>query len=418
MHLAEILAAGRPGPHDAGPPAPAADAAGSRARRRSRRPRAPRWPTSSCAPTCGTRRPRSGPSGPRAVGEVDDWEALRTAGAAIKDEVLARLPELLDELERNVTAAGGVVHWARDAAEANAIVVRLVREAGADELVKVKSMVTQEIELNEALAQAGIAAWETDLAELIVQLGQDLPSHILVPAIHRNRTEIRDIFRARMAAAGRPAPDDLTDEPRALAEAARLHLREKFLRARVAVSGANFAVAETGTVMVVESEGNGRMCLTLPETLITVMGIEKLVPRWADLGAFLQLLPRSSTAERMNPYTSMWTGVDARRRAAGVPPRAAGQRPDGHPARPRRARRRCGASSAPRASTSARSTSGPAGGPTGRRTRARSARSSRPSCAGSRATRSTSRRRRCRSRRRCAGRAATSARCGSTSPSS
>ena len=170
-------------------------------------------------------------------------------------------------------------------------------------------MVTQEIELNEALAQAGIAAWETDLAELIVQLGQDLPSHILVPAIHRNRTEIRDIFRARMAAAGRPAPDDLTDEPRALAEAARLHLREKFLRARVAVSGANFAVAETGTVMVVESEGNGRMCLTLPETLITVMGIEKLVPRWADLGAFLQLLPRSSTAERMNPYTSMWTGV-------------------------------------------------------------------------------------------------------------
>ena len=245
----------------------------------------------------------------RAVEEVAGWEALRTAGAAIKDETLARLPELLDELERNVVAAGGVVHWARDAAEANAIVARLVRAAGADEVVKVKSMVTQEIELNDALAKAGIAAWETDLAELIVQLGEDLPSHILVPAIHRNRTEIRDIFRARMAAAGRPAPGDLSDDPRALAEAARLHLREKFLRARVAVSGANFAVAETGTVMVVESEGNGRMCLTLPETLITVMGIEKLVPRWADLGAFLQLLPRSSTAERMNPYTSMWTGV-------------------------------------------------------------------------------------------------------------
>jgi L-lactate dehydrogenase complex protein LldF len=114
-------------------------------------------------------------------------------------------------------------------------------------------MVTQEIELNEALAKEGIAAWETDLAELIVQLGHDLPSHILVPAIHRNRSEIREIFRREMAAAGRPAPDDLTDEPRALAEAARLHLREKFLRARVAVSGANFALAETGTVMVVES---------------------------------------------------------------------------------------------------------------------------------------------------------------------
>ena len=152
-------------------------------------------------------------------------------------------------------------------------------------------MVTQEIELNEALAKEGIAAWETDLAELIVQLGGDLPSHILVPAIHRNRREIREIFEREMARAGRPAPADLTDEPRALAEAARLHLREKFLRAKVAISGANFAVAETGTVMVVESEGNGRMCLTLPETLITVMGIEKLVPRWQDLEVFLQLLP-------------------------------------------------------------------------------------------------------------------------------
>ena len=144
-----------------------------------------------------------------------------------------------------------------------------------------------------------------------MQLGGDLPSHILVPAIHRNRREIREIFEREMARAGRPAPADLTDEPRALAEAARLHLREKFLRAKVAISGANFAVAETGTVMVVESEGNGRMCLTLPETLITVMGIEKLVPRWQDLEVFLQLLPRSSTAERMNPYTSMWTGVTA-----------------------------------------------------------------------------------------------------------
>jgi L-lactate dehydrogenase complex protein LldF len=245
----------------------------------------------------------------RAIAERDDWEELRLAGAAIKDDVLARLPELLLQLEANVTAAGGVVHWARDAVEANAIVASIVKAAGATEVVKVKSMVTQEIELNEALAREGIAAWETDLAELIVQLGSDLPSHILVPAIHRNRSQVRDIFRREMGAAGRPAPSDLTDEPRALAEAARLHLREKFLRARVAVSGANFAIAETGTVMVVESEGNGRMCLTLPDTLVTVMGIEKLVPTWRDLEVFLQLLPRSSTAERMNPYTSMWTGV-------------------------------------------------------------------------------------------------------------
>ncbi len=245
----------------------------------------------------------------RAVAERPDWEALRLSGAAIKDDVISRLPELLEQLEAKVSAAGGIVHWARDATEANAIVVDLVRAAGATEVVKVKSMTTQEIELNEALAQAGIAAWETDLAELIVQLGRDLPSHILVPAIHRNRTEIREIFRSEMGAAGRPAPADLSDEPGDLAEAARLHLREKFLRAKVAVSGANFAIAETGTVMVVESEGNGRMCLTLPETLITVMGIEKLLPTWRDLEVFLQLLPRSSTAERMNPYTSMWTGV-------------------------------------------------------------------------------------------------------------
>ena len=217
----------------------------------------------------------------RAVAERDDWEALRLAGAAIKDEVLRDLPALLTQLESNVTAAGGVVHWARDAAEANAIVARLTRAAGADEVIKVKSMATQEIELNEALAGEGIAAWETDLAELIVQLGHDLPSHILVPAIHRNRREIREIFQREMAKAGRPAPADLTDEPRALAEAARLHLREKFLRAKVAISGANFAIAETGTVMVVESEGNGRMCLTLPGALITVMGIEKVLPTLA-----------------------------------------------------------------------------------------------------------------------------------------
>jgi L-lactate dehydrogenase complex protein LldF len=166
-------------------------------------------------------------------------------------------------------------------------------------------MATQEIGLNEALEDAGIAAVETDLAELIVQLGHDTPSHILVPAIHRNRAEIREIFLREM-----PDVDpDLTSEPRVLAMAARAHLRRTFLSAKVAISGANFGIAETGTLGVVESEGNGRMCLTLPQTLITVMGIEKLLPRWTDLEVFLQLLPRSSTGERMNPYTSFWTGV-------------------------------------------------------------------------------------------------------------
>jgi L-lactate dehydrogenase complex protein LldF len=245
----------------------------------------------------------------RAVGELEDWEQLRAAGAAIKDDVMANLAGYLEQLEAAVTAAGGIVHWARDAEEANAIVTRIARDHGAREVVKVKSMATQEIELNEALAEAGIDVWETDLAEMIVQLADDLPSHILVPAIHRNRGEIRDIFTEEMGKVGRPAPDGLTDHPPELAEAARLHLREKFLRAEVAVSGGNFAIAETGSVVVVESEGNGRMCLTLPKVLVSVVGIEKLLPTWADLEVFMQLLPRSSTAERMNPYTSVWTGV-------------------------------------------------------------------------------------------------------------
>ncbi len=245
----------------------------------------------------------------RVTGELSDWEELRAAGAAIKKHVARQLDSYLVQLEESVTRAGGVVHWARDAQEATAIIGDLIAAAGARDVVKVKSMVTQEIDLNAALAARGIAAHETDLAELIVQLGDDRPSHILVPAIHRNRSEIREIFIQNMASRGRPAPDGLTDDPAALAEAARLHLREKFLTAQVAVSGANFAIADTGTVVVVESEGNGRMCLTLPRTLITIMGIEKVLPTFADLEVFLQLLPRSSTGERMNPYTSMWTGV-------------------------------------------------------------------------------------------------------------
>lgn len=244
------------------------------------------------------------------VGELgDDWQHLRAEGEAIKTHTLRHLDHYLEELEESVHRAGGTVHWAADATEANAIVTRLVKRTGESEVVKVKSMATQEIELNNALEAAGITAYETDLAELIVQLGEDLPSHILVPAIHLGRAQIREIFLDKMAEWGVPAPEGLTDDPRALAEAARVHLRELFLRAKVAVSGANFAVADTGTLVVLESEGNGRMCLTMPETLISVVGIEKIVPTWSDLEVFMQLLPRSSTGERMNPYTSTWTGV-------------------------------------------------------------------------------------------------------------
>ena len=242
-----------------------------------------------------------------AVREVRDWQKLRSAGSALKWQVTDHLPELLEQLEESVAAAGGVVHWARDAEEASEIVTGLALERDAREVLKVKSMATQEIGLNEALAHAGIRAIESDLAELIVQLADDTPSHILVPAIHRNRAEIREIFLAAM-------PDldpSITDDPAELAEAARRFLREKFLDmpGSVAICGANFAVAETGTLVVVESEGNGRMCLTLPRTLVSVVGIEKIVPTFQDLEVFLQLLPRSSTGERMNPYTTLFTGV-------------------------------------------------------------------------------------------------------------
>jgi L-lactate dehydrogenase complex protein LldF len=238
------------------------------------------------------------------VGELPDWEELRDAGEAIKDRALATLPDQLERLEAAVTAAGGTVHWARDGDEANRIVAGIARGHGFDEVVKVKSIATDEIGLNGALAAAGVRAVETDLAELIVQLSGDRPSHILVPAIHRNREEIRELFERTIARG-----DRLSSEPHVLAETARRHLRERFLSARMAVSGANFGVAETGAVCVVESEGNGRFCTTLPDVLVTVMGIEKVIPEWRDLEVMLQLLPRSSTGERMNPYTSLWTGV-------------------------------------------------------------------------------------------------------------
>ncbi len=237
------------------------------------------------------------------VGEMPDWDELREAGRAIKSHMLRHLGHYLLQLEESVIRAGGQVHWARNGEEANQIVTSLVNQHGAKEVVKMKSITTDEINLNEALEKEGIKPIETDLAELIVQLAEDTPSHILVPAIHKNRAEIRELFRRTIGS------KELTDQPEELAETARKYLRQKFLSAKIGISGANFAVAETGTVSVVESEGNGRMCTTLPEVLISIMGIEKILPTWRDFEVFMQILPRSSTAERMNPYNSFWTGV-------------------------------------------------------------------------------------------------------------
>jgi L-lactate dehydrogenase complex protein LldF len=239
----------------------------------------------------------------KVVAELPDWQELREAGRAIKERTLRHLDRYLLELEESVTRAGGQVHWATDGAEANRIIAGIVQKHGVRDVVKIKSLTSDEIGLNEALAEAGITATETDLAELIIQLAGDRSSHIVVPAIHKNRSEIRDLFERRF---GIKLP---SDEPRELAAAARSHLRRKFLEARVAISGANFGISETGTICIVESEGNGRMCLTLPQVLVSVMGIEKIIPTWQDFEVFLQLLPRSSTGERMNPYNSCWTGV-------------------------------------------------------------------------------------------------------------
>jgi len=237
------------------------------------------------------------------VEELPDWQELREAGRALKERTMRHLDEYLLQLEESVTRAGGHVHWARSAEEANRVVAGIAKSHDAREVVKVKSIATEETKLNEFLENEGMQVFETDLAELIIQLAGETSSHILVPAIHKNRAEIREIFLRELGV------DELSDDPKDLTNAARLYLREKFLNARVGVSGANFAVAETGTVCVVESEGNGRMCTTLPPVLVTLMGIEKVIPAWQDFEVFMQLLPRSSTAERMNPYTSFWTGV-------------------------------------------------------------------------------------------------------------
>ena len=249
------------------------------------------------------------------VSELPDWQALRKSGELIREHTLRYLDAYLLQFEENCRRAGGIVHWARDAKEASQIVVALTKSAIASAstssdrstqaggVLKIKSMTSEEIALNDALEAAGIQPYETDLAELIIQLGRDRPSHIVVPALHKNRQQIRELFRRELNL------PELGESPQDLADAARLFLRAKFLSTPVAISGANFLIADTGGVCIVESEGNGRMCLTLPQTLITVAGVDKIIPRFQDLEVFLQLLPRSATGERMNPYNSVWTGV-------------------------------------------------------------------------------------------------------------
>jgi len=238
----------------------------------------------------------------RAASLVPDWEALRDAGAQIRAYVRGHLPELLEEFEENALARGAKVHWAADAAEHNAIVHQLLSEHGVRRLVKSKSMLTEECGLNPFLEARGIEVVDTDLGERIVQLRHEPPSHIIFPAIHLKREEIGELFHAQLG-----TPAGLAD-PTRLTEAARGHLRERFMRAQAGLTGVNFAVAETGGVVVCTNEGNADMGTSLPPLHIACMGVEKIVPRLEHLAVLVRLLARSATGQPITSYTSHFHG--------------------------------------------------------------------------------------------------------------
>lgn len=237
-----------------------------------------------------------------AMASVDDWEGLRERARSIKEETLLHLDKYLAEFVENAQKLGVKFHWARDAAEARRTVIDLVKARGADMVVKAKSMAAEEIHLNEALEEAGIEPVETDLGEWIIQLAGETPSHIVVPAIHKTKTQIAELFVDKVGI-------EKTEDVDVLTKTARRILRKKFAEARVGISGVNFGVAETGTILILENEGNIRLTTSLTKTHIAIMGIEKVIPKFADLDVFLKLLPRSGTGQRLTAYQSLITGV-------------------------------------------------------------------------------------------------------------
>ena len=237
-----------------------------------------------------------------AMATAPDWEGARDRARAIKDETLLHLDRYLDQFTASAERAGARMHWARDAGEACAIIGWIAEQRGARTIVKSKSMATEEIHLNAALARRGIEPIETDLGEYIIQLAGETPSHIVVPAIHKTKAQIAALFAEKLGIAP-------TDDAAALTAAARQALRRRFAEADIGISGVNFAVAETGTILILENEGNARLTTSLPRTHIALMGIEKVIPRFADLEVFLQLLPRSGTGQVLTAYQSLLTGV-------------------------------------------------------------------------------------------------------------
>lgn len=232
------------------------------------------------------------------IAGIADWEALRQLGSDIKDNVLANLDRYLEEFETRATANGVTVHWAADAKEHNRIVHGILSRAGVGRIVKSKSMLTEECHLNEYLQEKGVEVIDTDLGERIIQLREEPPSHIVMPAIHLKKEEIGELFHRKLGT------DAGASDPNYLAEAARQHLREKFLAADAAITGVNFALADTGGVVVCTNEGNADMGVHLAPVQIHCMGIEKVIPRAEHLGVFTRLLARSATGQPVTIYTS------------------------------------------------------------------------------------------------------------------
>ncbi len=233
--------------------------------------------------------------------DFPEGEALRDRARAIKEATLQRLDHYLETLIANIERLGGHVHYAKTSEEARAIVVDIARRTGARMAVKSKSMATEEIHLNEALERAGITPVETDLGEYIIQLAHERPSHIIAPAIHKTKGQVADLF-------GREFKRRVEADPEVLTKIARDELREKFLQADLGITGANFAVADTGTVVLVTNEGNGRMVTSLPRVHVAVMGVEKVVPSLTDLMVFLAILAKSATGQKLSVYTTLVRG--------------------------------------------------------------------------------------------------------------
>ncbi len=233
--------------------------------------------------------------------ELPDSDGLRTLAGQIKQHTLDHLDYYLEQLQQAVTRAGGKIHFASTADEARRIILEIACQNGCRVCVKSKSMVSEEIELTPVLEKEGLEVWETDLGEFIVQVSHDKPSHIVQPIIHKDKTSIATLFSEYFKT-------DYTDDPQALTHQARRFLRNKFRRADLGITGGNFIVAETGHVCIVTNEGNGRLTTAMPKVLVSLVGMEKLVPRLTDLAVMLKLLARSSTGQPLTVYTSLFGG--------------------------------------------------------------------------------------------------------------